>query len=266
MSELLDRLLRRLASYSPAEYFGFFAYEFEAITIGRFLRRESSRFAVEGLEAGGPDNPIDVLLRIDGRAVYVELKTLQRLREELDLALANKVLLRAIHARVQLSRGCEIRLATIPDAQGCEEIATALSGLEARSESEPIEVEVAAGLIRYGVTSSGIGISYKSSPEKAARRIGEALQSVAAKAAGIADPLVLILKLYYFDRQDVQLDKILDHLAQGKHAGVAAVVLLQGAPVQVGEAIIEDHTVVFNDRAAHNLSPEQLRLALAAGL
>lgn len=221
---------------------------------------------VEELEVGsGKRN--DMLLQIDGRAVYVELKTLQRPEEELDLTLANQALLRAIHARVQLSRGCEIRLVVIPDVQDCDEIATALTDLQARAGAELLEMEVAAGLVRYGVTSSDIGISYESSPEKAARRIRGVLKSVTVKAVGTDDPRVLFLKLYHFDRQDVQFATLLDNLAHEKHAGLAAVVLFQSAPIAVDGAIIEEHTVVLNDRdGARNLGPEQLRFVLAAGL
>lgn len=230
LRDVLVPLPRHLVGYSPDDHFAFFTHEFEVVTIGRLLRRESDRLSVENLEVGsGKRN--DVLLRIDGKRVYIELKTLQRPQEERDLSLANDALLRLMRSRVSLSTGCEIRLATIPDEDEREEIVQALIALEEHRVAEPREVEAAAAIIRYGFTSSGLGLSYASSRVSAIRRIRRMLKSVAAKASGIRDARVLLLRLYHFDRQDAQFTALLDALSDQEHANLAAVVLLQSAPM-----------------------------------
>src|SRR5262249_10274185 len=158
----------------PDKYFGFFTREFEVITLGRLFRRESDRLKVMDLEVGaGKTN--DVLLRVDGQPVYVEFKTLQQPKEELDLRLATQELLRILHDRVQLSAGCDIQLTGIPDADDRDEIAATLCELEARQERR-VEREIAAAVIRYGFTESVIGIGFASSPEAAALRIHRVLR------------------------------------------------------------------------------------------
>jgi hypothetical protein len=267
MREHLALLLHHLAAYSDSEkeYFSFFTREFEAITIGRFLKRESDRVSVEELEAGSVKRN-DILLRVDGQPVHVELKTLQRPDEELHLVQATQALREAIHRRVRLSRGCEIELDAIPDDTECEDIAAALAGLDATAAPGAKTVEVEAGTIHYDATAGPLRVSYDSSPQAAARRIRRVLKSAATKAAGVDHPRVLFLKLYHFDRHDVQLATLWEDLPHERNASLDAVVLFQNAPIQVGEVIIDDHMVVHNNHARIQLDPERLQLVLAAGL
>lgn len=265
MRDHLDRLLCRLASYSPGDYFGFFAYEFEALRIGKFLRRESSRFTVEALEAGNPARSLDVLLRIDGRPVYVEFKTLQGPQEEHEVMLSNEALLDAIHLRAHLSTGCEIRLVSIPDADEREEIVELLSRLK-RSSSGPTEVEVAAGVVRYGFRSTGVAISFDTSREMACRRIDRVVMDVAKKAGEVSAPVVLMLKLYHFDQYGAQIGRLADLLSTDSCSRITALALFPSALIRSRDVFIAEHAFILNDRASLRscLEPDQLMYVLGA--
>ena len=262
MREHLALLLRHLAAYSAQDCWGFFAREFEVIILGNLLRAEAGRVEVMGLEVGAGKTH-DILLHINGRPVYVELKTLQRTNEETDLAEANNRLLRVIDDVVQLSAGTEIQLARIPDGEDCAEIAATLKELEIHRQT--VEVKVAAGLIRYGFTESGIGIGYGSSPKAAERRVRRILKDVAAKAVGVNHPRVLFLRRHYFDRQDVQVTALRESLRVETHRGLAAVVLVPNAPIRMGDEIVDEPTVLLHRTAGSgSLSAEELQVIVAA--